>query len=260
MGLLERRSKSSTGLSGTGGMPQEERVGNGGDYESFSREEFLRLAKGARKYPYSWLKPINLTPFQGGTTMNQAIGRFMKIFSISTAAVALISMNVPAQTKMSIGAGLDVMMPVGAFGNHWNTGFGGAAEFDYALSEHSAVTGKIGYLTWGGKDLPSGTSAATYSGVPILAGIKYYPRFIPQQSPVHVYGHLELGLMAGSVSFSGNTPAGWIAKGTGFTVSPSAGIEIPAPSKGKVDLSIRYFDISKRASVGLRAGYMFAIK
>ena len=190
--------------------------------------------------------------------MNNAIGGFVKILSISSAVVTLVSMNVPAQSKMSIGAGLDVMMPVGTFGDHWNTGFGGTAEFDYSLTEHTAVTGKIGYLAWCGKNLPSGISSASYSGVPILAGIKYYPRLIPQ-GPVRVYGHLELGLMAGSVSVSGNTLPYSIPKGTGITLSPSAGIEIPVAPRGKVDLSIRYFDFARRSSIGLRAGYTFAI-
>jgi len=191
--------------------------------------------------------------------LNHAIGRFVKTFSFCAGAAALISMNVSAQTKMSVGAGLDVMAPIGTFSDHWNTGFGGSAEFDYVLTEHSAVTGKIGYLSFGGKNLPSGVTAS-YSGVPILAGIKYYPRLIPQDGPVHVYGHLELGLMAGSVSVSGNTLPYSVPNGAGITLSPSVGIEIPTAPTGKADLSIRFFSISGRRNIGLRAGYMFAIK
>ena len=104
-------------------------------------------------------------------------------------------MNVSAQGQMSVGAGVDVMLPVGSFGDNWGAGFGGTAKFDYGITPRASVTGKTGYLTWSGKNLPSGASA-TYSGVPVLVGIKYYPRFAAE-SPVHAYGHLELGMMIG---------------------------------------------------------------
>ena len=95
-----------------------------------------------------------------------------------------------------------------------------------------------------GKNLPSGVTA-TYSGVPVLAGIKYYVRFMPQ-GPVRVYGHFELGMMFGSVSGSGHTITITESK-TDFTLVPSVGVEIPAGPKGAVDLSARYFDISKKS-------------
>ena len=190
--------------------------------------------------------------------MNRSLSRFGKSLCISGAVLALVAIGASAQTKMSVGAGFDLMMPVGEFGDHWGTGFGGTGEFDYALSEHSCVTGKIGYMAWSGKNLPSGVTA-TYSGVPILAGLKYYPRFMPKDG-VRGYGHLELGIFAGSVSVSGNNWPYTPPKGTGFTLVPSLGVEIPVVEKGKVDLSIRLFDISRRSSVGLRAGYVFVIK
>ena len=176
------------------------------------------------------------------------------------AVVSLISMKASAQGQMSIGAGLDVMLPVGSFADSWGTGFGGTAEFDYSLSPKTNVTGKIGYLTWSGKNLPSGVTA-TYGGVPFLVGVKYYPHLLVSQtqSPVRFYGHLELGLMFGSVSGSGHYLTITESK-TDFTIVPSIGCEIPAGPNGAVDISIRYFDISKKSSIGLRAGYKLLLQ
>lgn len=176
--------------------------------------------------------------------------------AILLALLFLAGSNASAQGQMSVGAGFDVMLPVGSFGDSWGTGFGGTAEFDYAVSERFSVTGKTGYLTWSGKNLPSGVTA-TYSGVPVLAGIKYYLRFMPQ-SPVRVYGHFELGMMFGSVSGSGHILTITESK-TDFTLAPSLGVEIPAGPKGAVDLSVRYFDISRKGSIGFRAGYKLMI-
>jgi hypothetical protein len=174
------------------------------------------------------------------------------------ALTMLISMKASAQGQKSIGAGIDIMLPVGSFADAWGTGFGGTAEFDYSLSPRTNVTGKIGYLTWSGKNLPSGVTA-TYSGVPVLAGIKFYPRFTQQGSPVRVYGHLELGLMFGSVSGSGHILTITESK-TNFTIVPSLGCEIPAGPNGDIDISIRYFDISQKSSIGLRVGYKLLLQ
>ncbi len=172
------------------------------------------------------------------------------------ALVSLVAMSASAQDKMSVGAGVDLMLPVGSFADSWGTGFGATAEFDYILNPKFSVTGKLGYLTWSGTNLPSGVTA-TYSGVPILVGIKWYPSWIPQNS-FRIYGHLELGLMAGSVSGSGHYISITESK-TDFTIAPSVGIEIPAGPKGAVDVSVRYFDISRKSSIGFRAGYKLAI-
>lgn len=170
----------------------------------------------------------------------------------------------PAQHQIAVGAGVDLMLPVGSFADNWGMGIGGTAELDYLLSSHTSLTGKLGYLTWSGKDLPSGISA-TYGGVPFLVGVKYYPHLFVSQSGgpgIRAYGHLELGLMFGSVSLTG-TSRGYTGSISGsttdFTIVPSLGVEIPAGSKGAVDLSVRYFDISKKSSIGFRAGYKMVL-
>jgi hypothetical protein len=173
------------------------------------------------------------------------------------AVMSLVSMKASAQGQKSIGAGIDIMLPVGSFADSWGTGFGGTAEFDYSLTPKTSVTGKIGYLTWSGKNLPSGVTA-TYSGVPVLAGIKFHPRIMPAES-VRFYGHLELGMMFGSVSGSGHYLTITESK-SDFTIVPSLGCEIPAGPNGDIDVSIRYFDISKKSSIGFRAGYKLLLQ
>jgi hypothetical protein len=186
------------------------------------------------------------------------------ISALAVGAIMLIlTAGVYAQGKMAVGAGVDLMLPVGSFGESWGTGFGGTAELDYILSQHTSLTGKIGYLTWSAKDLPSGVSA-TYGGVPFLVGVKYYPHLFVSQSgsAVRAYGHLELGLMFGSVSVSGTSHgySGSISGSeTNFTIAPSVGVEIPAGARGAVDVSVRFFDISRKNSIGFRAGYKMMI-
>ena len=194
--------------------------------------------------------------------------------ALVTAIVLLASVSAPAQeNSMAVGAGFDVMLPVASFGDQWSTGFGGTAQFDYAVTTHTTVTGKIGYLTWSGKQAYYTSAAitnfsASYSGVPILVGVKYYPHlFVTQaQTPVRVYGHLELGLMFGSTSASGSYKGYFgtyslstSASKTDFTIVPSIGAEIPVVPKGAIYVSVLYFDIASHGNIGCRAGYRMTI-
>jgi hypothetical protein len=187
------------------------------------------------------------------------------IISLLGAAVLtlVLTFGASAQGQLAVGAGVDLMLPVGSFGDNWGTGFGGTAQLDYVVGQHTTLTGKIGYLTWSAKDLPSGVSA-TYSGVPFLVGAKYYPHLFVSQSGngIRAYGHLELGLMFGSVSVSGSSH-GYVGSISGseanFTIAPSIGVEIPAGVRGAVDVSVRFFDISRKNSIGFRAGYKMMI-
>jgi len=190
------------------------------------------------------------------------------------ALMLLVSMSAPAQDKpMSVGAGVDLMLPMGSFGDQWSTGFGGTGEFDYSVSTHTSITGKIGYLTWSGKQsyytsLALASFSASYSGVPLLVGVKYYPHlFLTQSSsPVRVYGHFEIGFMFSSSSASGTyksyigTRSYSVSESkTDITIVPSVGAEIPVVPNGCVDVSIRYFDIASHGSLGFRAGYKMTI-
>ena len=191
-----------------------------------------------------------------------------------TAIVLLTSVSAPAQeNSMAVGVGFDVMLPVASFADQWSTGFGGTAEFEYVVTTHTTVTGKIGYLTWSGKQSYYTSAAVTnfsasYSGVPLLVGVRYYPHlFLTQsQSSVRMYGHLELGFMFGSTSVSGSYkgylgtyPLSASTSKTDFTIVPAVGAEIPVVPKGDIDVSVRYFDIASHGNIGFRAGYRMRI-
>ena len=173
---------------------------------------------------------------------------------IIIALVTFISKNTYAQTNMSVGAGFDIMMPVAFFSNNWSTGFGGTAEFDYAITHKSNLTGKIGYILWSAKDLPSGISSS-FKGVPLLIGLKYFPQFMPKSLPFRLYFHMELGALFSSVSISGNSLANSSESATDYAFVPSIGTDIPVNTNGSVDLSIRYLYVFKKSSVGIRIGY-----
>jgi hypothetical protein len=184
----------------------------------------------------------------------------MKTIGLVIATMALVVLSstcASAQGQMSVGAGLELMLPVGAFGDAWGTGFGATGEFDYSLSPHSNITGKLGYISWSGKSGVTGSC----SGVPLLVGLKYYSRITAPESPVHIYGHLELGLTF--VSWTAGNLIKISETQTSFTLAPSVGAEITAGPKGAVDVSVRYYDMTKsgggRGSIGFRAGYKLAI-
>jgi hypothetical protein len=182
--------------------------------------------------------------------------------AVFTAVAMLPSMNAHAQGAMTAGAGLDLLIPLGNFGNSYGVGFGGTAEFDYAASQNTSVTGKIGYLTWSGKNLAPGFSAS-YSGVPLLVGVRYYPHlFVTTKTEVKIYGHLEIGLMFGSTSTSGTffgSSYSASASKTDITIVPSVGLEVPVSPTGSIDGSVRFFDIASKGSIGFRVGYRMAI-
>ena len=181
---------------------------------------------------------------------NNKIVKFI-IISIIIALVLFLSENSRAQSNMSVGVSFDIMIPVAVFANHYSTGFGGTGEFDYAISQKSSITGKIGYLTWSEKNLLSGLSSS-YNGVPLFVGIKYYLQSLPKEIPFHLYGHLEVGFLFGSVSGSGNNISGGTTGATDWCFVPSGGMEIPVVTNGAIDASIRYLYIFKKSSAGIR--------
>ncbi len=173
---------------------------------------------------------------------------------IMIALTMFFSKNTYAQSSMSVGAGFDIMMPVAFFSNNWSTGFGATAEFDYAITYKSNITGKIGFISWSAKNLPSGISSS-FTGVPLLIGLKYFPQFMPKSLPFRLYFHMELGALFSSVSVSRNSLANSSESATDYAFIPSIGTEIPVNNNGSVDLSLRYLYVYKKSSVGIRIGY-----
>jgi len=89
-----------------------------------------------------------------------------------------------AQSKITLGVGGTLALPMGTFGDVASTGFGGLVRGEMGISSYIG-TASVGYLTFGAKDL--GGVKATWSAIPILVGGKY--SFAPS-----FYGSVEVGL------------------------------------------------------------------
>ncbi|MDH3252066.1 MAG: outer membrane beta-barrel protein, partial [Ignavibacteria bacterium] len=196
----------------------------------------------------------------------------MKYLFVTVALLALMFVTASpsyAAGKMSVGAGLDVLIPVGSFGDGSSTGFGGSGIFQYNVNQMFAVTGKLGYWVFGGKDFSEGgvnISGPSFKGFTIRVGGKYY--FMPA-GRTRVYGMGELGLFFGSsgdVTIPGVTIPGFGTVGGGtvsggsstdFVLAPIVGVELPFGGKGNtIDISARYDLIltsgNSAGSLGLR--------
>jgi hypothetical protein len=203
----------------------------------------------------------------------------MKHLFVTIVLLAMLFLTVsPSQAagKMSAGAGLDVLLPLGTFGDVNSVGFGGSGIFQYDINPRFAVTGKLGYWVFGGKDYSqSGVtiSGPSFSGFTIRGGGKYY--FMPA-GRTRVYGMGELGLFFGSsgditvpgvtIPGFGTVGGGTISGGssTNFVLAPIIGVELPFGGKGNtIDISARYDLVltsgSSSGSLGLRGGVNFAI-
>src|SRR5512136_1385714 len=115
-------------------------------------------------------------------------------------AVALVVMVfavvVPASAqseKMWLGAGFDVLMPMGTFSDVNGVGFGGTARFQYNFLPEAAGGVEAGYFTWGGKDYTGTFGQGTvkgpsFGGVPFRIFGKYY--FMKNPKSWRPYGKL----------------------------------------------------------------------
>lgn len=88
------------------------------------------------------------------------------------------------QSKITLGVGGTLALPMGTFGDVASTGFGGLVKGEMGFGSMIG-TASVGYLTFGAKDL--GGVKATWSAIPILVGTKY-------SFASSFYGSVELGL------------------------------------------------------------------
>ncbi|MBI5475924.1 MAG: outer membrane beta-barrel protein [Ignavibacteriales bacterium] len=168
--------------------------------------------------------------------------------------------------QMRLGAGLELVLPSGTFGDVAGTGFGGTANFLYTVNPQITITGTAGYIMWGEKsfDLGFGEWKYSYSAIPILAGGRYY--FTEGDS--RVYGSAEIGLYMFSAtvtvptqSFFGYTIAGGetTESSSEFTIAPGVGYEMKIGDNMNLDVAAKYLIISDMSNINLRAGVNFVI-
>ncbi len=165
---------------------------------------------------------------------------------------------VNAQSKMALGVGANLALPMGGtFGNEPGMGFGGGAQFEYMLSPNISGTVSATYLMFGEKDL-AGTRKISYSIIPIQAGAKYYFG--------NFYGLAETGinLLSLKVDVPARTFMGVTIPGSSTSSSTSefgfgfgAGYVLPM-GKNSLDISAKYQNYaSSTAAINIGVAYKF---
>ncbi len=163
-----------------------------------------------------------------------------------------------AQSKMAVGAGVVVSLPMGDFGDVANTGFGGTAAFEMKFMPQLVGVGNIGYIMWGTE-----SDNVDFSCVPVMFGVKYF--FVPG---VGFYGLGQIGLAffsstveipsftIGGQTFGGGSES---ASDTEFSLSIGAGYEVPVSPTVSLDFTGAFNLISDANNIQLRAGAKFAL-
>jgi opacity protein-like surface antigen len=191
---------------------------------------------------------------------------------ITLAVMVMLTMaGIVSAQQMSIGGSLGLYMPLGDFGDMAGMGFGVLPQFEYQLNEKVNITGTIGYVSWGGKDIEYQaydyvndvyyTEKWEYSisNIPILAGAKYYFG----QGKTKPYGMATAGLNMFSVS---TTIFGMevSASETYFGFGVGGGMEMPLNEKMNLDFNASYETIASEGESSndlvFRAGIKYLLK
>jgi opacity protein-like surface antigen len=151
-------------------------------------------------------------------------------------------------------AGFDLRgaLPMGDFKDITDFGVGGTGFVSYSVSPQVAITGRAGYLYFGGKELSysdgvnSGTIKTKYGMIPFLAGAKIF--FSEGESRVYVAGEAGLYILSATVDIS-ISGGGSSLSGSGsdtqskFGVSPSLGAQFKAGDNMMVDAHANFSNV-----------------
>jgi len=158
-----------------------------------------------------------------------------------------------AQSKMAVGAGLVVSLPMGDFADLANTGFGGTAAFELKFQPQLVGVGQIGYISYGTE-----SEAYSFSSVPFLVGVKY---FFQPGSGFYGIGKLGLNFFSTTIdipsydffgsSFGGGSTS---ASSTEFTFAVGAGYEMPISKNLFLDVAGTFNLLSDFSNIQLRVG------
>jgi hypothetical protein len=160
-----------------------------------------------------------------------------------------------AQSKITLGVGGSLALPMGTFGDVVSMGFGGLVHGEMGFGT-MVGTASVGYLTFGGKDVVGYKSS--WSAIPILVGTKY--SFAPG-----FYGSVEAGL--NMVTVEATTPE---IKFGSVVVYPSQTVSTSSTEFGYAlgvgyqlaafDISLKYQTMASSANfIGVNVLYCFGI-
>jgi hypothetical protein len=179
-----------------------------------------------------------------------------KVLVLLVLCLVMVGLTNAQTSKMKLGVGVTVGLPMGTFGDVVSLGYGGAVQGEYELGDKLVGTLATGYLVYSGKDI-GGFTAPNWSIIPIQVGAKYF--FTP-----NLYGAAQLGLNL--ISFKVQVPSFNFTTGTvtyteesqneskfGFGVG--AGYDL-----GSLDFSVRYTTYASDVSaIIFTALYKFAL-
>ncbi|MBZ0199126.1 MAG: hypothetical protein K8H86_04605 [Ignavibacteriaceae bacterium] len=161
-----------------------------------------------------------------------------------------------AQSKMQLGVGGFVGMPMGTFGDVTSLGFGGAVQGEYELGDKMVGTFTTGYLIFSGKEETIAGLTVKYgdwSVIPLMVGTKYY--FADD-----FYGAVQAGLNMVSYTVPSQTFFGFTTPETTVSSSEFGYAVGVGYGMGAVDLFAKYGSFGTNATyVGLTALYKFGL-
>ncbi len=190
-----------------------------------------------------------------------------RLITVTFILILISSFAFAQEGKMTLGVGAELALPSGDFGDFAGTGFGGTANFLYHMNEQMAISGTVGYISWGGKSLDLGFLGKyeySYSAIPVLAGGRYY--FSTGDS--RLYGSAEIGMYmfsftvtVPSYEFYGVTfPGGETTESSSeFVIAPGIGYEMKIGDNLYFDITGKYIMISDANNIGVRAGISFGL-
>lgn len=186
----------------------------------------------------------------------------MKKFVLLLAVVFMFAGLSLAQSKMGLSVQGSLAFPTGDFGDAAGTGFGGVGTFMYEVSPMLAITGSVGYLTWGPKeDLGEGFDYSL-STIPVLVGVRYSfgkGNFLP-----YVLAEVGMHFLSSEVTLTiFDEPFTFSESESKFGFAPGAGFYYYFNPKTALDVNVKYNSISTEGSttsyLGVNAGVAFAL-
>ncbi len=183
-----------------------------------------------------------------------------KMFTIFAVLFVAFAVNTNAQSKMQLGIGPFVGLPMGTFGDITELGYGGAVQGELGMGDNLNGTLTTGYLIFGGKSQTIGEFTFDYgdwSVIPVLVGSKYY-------FAQGVYGMVQAGLNFTSYTNKIPLPGGGTidvsVSDTEFGYGVGLGYELPMGASGALDLFVKYGSLASDANfIGFTALYKFGI-
>lgn len=170
-------------------------------------------------------------------------------------ALTFIGTATFAQTGFhKVGAGAEVALPMGDFGQAYGIGFGITGKVFYGINEKSDITGTLGYLHFGMKN-DSDMMSGSMGMIPVMFGYRY--------DFGGLYGEPQIGLMAmrSKVKFNDSGLGGMFSdlSGTSSTNKVSFGLG-GGYAFGDWDLGARFQIVDNLNFIGVRVGYNFSLK